>query len=65
MEEEKRKRKTKTISNRMQFIDIARFMASSLSNLVNNPAEEINKTIFKYGNYNKKCKTCRIKYKDY
>ena len=49
----------------MQFIDIARFMASSLSNLVNNPAEEINKTIFKYGNYNKKCKTCRIKYKDY
>ena len=34
-----RKKITKTISYRLRFIDNAKFMASSLSNLVNNPAE--------------------------
>ena len=33
----------KTTSYRLQFIDSARFMASSLSNLVNNLAEGIQK----------------------
>ena len=34
---------TKTISNRLQFIDCARFMASSLSDLVDKLAEEFHK----------------------
>ena len=55
---------TKTASYRLQFIDSARFMASSLSNLVNNLAEEIHKIKYKYGCDNKKCETCRIKYKN-
>ena len=38
-----------TISYKIKFIDIARFMASSLSNLVGNLIEEIHKT---------KCKDC-------
>ena len=52
----------KTISYRLQFVDSARFMASSLSNLVNNLAEGIHKTKCKYND--KKGETCRIKYKD-
>ena len=39
---------TNAISCRLQFNDSARFMASSLSNLVNNFAEEIHKIISKY-----------------
>ena len=38
-------------------------MASPLSNLVNNLSEEIHKSKCKYGHDDKKCKTCRIKYK--
>ena len=38
-------------------------MTSSLSNLVNNIAEKINRTKCKYEHDNKKCETCRIKYK--
>ena len=34
-----------------------------MSNFVNNLAEEINKIKCKYGHDNKKCETCRIKYK--
>ena len=49
----------------LQFIDSARFMVSSLSNLVNNFSEGINKTKFKYKHNNKKCETCGIKYCDY
>ena len=47
----------------MQFVDSARFMAISLSNLVTRLAERIHKTECKNGNGNKKCETCRIKYK--
>ena len=40
---------TKTISCRLQFIDSPKFMASSLSNLVNNLSQGIHKI---------KCKNC-------
>ena len=39
-------------------------MASSLSNHVNNLADGIHRIECKYGHDNKKCETCRIKYKD-
>ena len=39
---------TKNISYILQFVDSARFMASSLSNLVNNFSEKIHKTKCKY-----------------
>ena len=39
-------------------------MATSLQNLVNNPTEGVRRSKFKYGQYNKKCGTCGIKYKD-
>ena len=54
---------TKNISYILQFIDSARFMASSLSILVNNFSEGIHKIKCKYGHNSKKCKTCRMKYK--
>ena len=38
-------------------------MASSSSNLFNNLSEGIHKTKCKYGYDDKKCETCRIKYK--
>ena len=47
----------KTISYRSQFIDIARFMACSLLNVVNNLAEGIYKTKCKYKRNDKKCET--------
>ena len=48
-----------------QFIDWARFMGSSLSNLVNNLPEKIYRIKCKYGHDNKKRETCGIKYKYY
>ena len=48
-----------------KFIDSARFMASSLSNLVNNLSEGIYKIKCKYGHDDKKCETSGIKYKYY
>ena len=60
----KRKEMIKTISYRLRFIDCARFMAISLSNLVNKIAEAIHKTKCKYGHNDKMCGTCGIKYKD-
>ena len=39
-------------------------MISSLSNLVNKLVRRIHKIKCKYGHENKKCETCRIKYKD-
>ena len=53
----------KNISYHLQFIDSARFMASSLSNLVNNLSEELHIIKCKLENDNKKCETCGIKYK--
>ena len=54
---------TKTTSYRLQFIDSARFMRSSL-NLVNSLAEGIHKINVNNAHHDKKCETCRIKYKD-
>ena len=54
----------KTICYRLQFVDSARFMASSLSNLANNLAEGIHKIKCKYGHTDKNYETCIIKYKD-
>ena len=51
---------TKTISYKLQFIDGARFMASSLWKLVDNLAEWIHKikcNMIKYGHDNQKCET--------
>ena len=49
----------KTVSYRLQFIDKARFMTSSLSDLFNNFAEGIKKIKYKY-RHDKECQTCRI-----
>ena len=54
---------TKNISNILQFIDNARFMASSLSNLVNNLCEGIHRNKCEYRYDDKKCETCKIKCK--
>ena len=54
---------TRNISYILQFIDSTRFMASSTSNLVNNFSERIHRIKCKYGPDDKKCETCRIKYK--
>ena len=40
-------------------------MTSSLSNFINNLAEEIHRIKFKYGHYNDKCETFEMKYKDF
>ena len=48
----------------LSFTDCLRFLASSLSNLVNNLAEGIHKVKCKYGHNDKKCETCGVKYKD-
>ena len=53
---------TKNIFYRLQFTDSARFMARSLSNRVNNLAEGIHKIKRKYGQDDKKRRTCRNKY---
>ena len=53
---------TKNISYIVQFIYSARFMASSLSNLVNNFSEEIHRIKCKYRHDDKKCDTAEIKY---
>ena len=58
------KQTTKTISYSLQFMDSARFMASLLSNLVNNLAEGIHRIKCKYVHDNEKFEICRIKYKN-
>ena len=47
----------------LEFINSARFLARSLSSLVNNLSEAIHKIKCKFGHDDKKCETCRIKYK--
>ena len=54
---------TKNIPYILQLIDAARYMASSLSNLVNNLSERLSRIKCKLGHDNKLCETCRIKYK--
>ena len=44
-------------------IDSARFMAISLSNLINNLSEGIHEIKCKYGHHDKKCETCINMYK--
>ena len=46
----------------MQFIDSAGFMASSLSDLVNNLSKAIHKIKCKYGHDDKECEACGIQY---
>ena len=48
----------KTISYKLQYTDSPRYMESSLSNLVDNPAEVIRKIKSEYGHNNKKCEAC-------
>ena len=47
----------------LRFIDRARFMASSLSNLVNDLSEGIHRIKCRFGQDDKKCFTCRMKHK--
>ena len=56
---------TKNISHILQFSDCARFMTSSLSNLVNNLSNKIHRFKCKYGHDDKKCETCANKCKYY
>ena len=49
-----RQKPAKQTSYRLQFIDSARFMASSLSNLVDNLIQRIHKIKYKHGHDNKK-----------
>ena len=53
---------TKNMSYTLRFIDSTRFMASSLSNLVNNRSEGISKLKCKYRHNDKKFETCGITY---
>ena len=48
----------KTISYTLQFIVSARFMANSLSSLMNNAAGRICKIKCQYGHDNEKCESC-------
>ena len=54
---------TKNISYILQFIDIARFLASSLSSPVNTFFEGVRRVKCIYEHDQKKCQTCGIKYK--
>ena len=54
---------TNNLSYILQFIDSARFMAGSLSNLVNNLSEGVHKINSKFGHDDKKCEICGITYK--
>ena len=54
---------TKNISYRLQIIDSIRFMASSVSSLVNKFTEGIHKIKCKFEHGDKKYETWRIKYK--
>ena len=57
------KKLIRNISYTWQFVHSARFMASSLSNLVNNFSERIHRIKCKFGHDDEKCETCGIKYK--
>ena len=55
--------KLQKISYILEFIDSARFVASSLSNLVNNLSKKKHNIKWKFWHGNKKCQTYGIKYK--
>ena len=54
------KKLQKNISYILQFIDSARFMASSLSNLVNNLSEEIHRIKYKFKHNDKQCESVEL-----
>ena len=54
---------TRNISYILQFIDSVRFIARSLSNLVNNLSEGLYRIKCKSEHDDKNCETCGIKYK--
>ena len=54
---------TKKYILRLLFNDSAKFMASSLSNLLNNLCEGFHRIVFKSQQDDKKSETCKIKYK--
>ena len=54
---------TKNLFYILQFIDSARLIAISLSNLVNFLFEGIHRIKCKFGHNDKKCENCGIKYK--
>ena len=56
-------KESQKICHMLQFISSARFMASSLSNLVNNPSEGVRRIRCKFGHDDKKCEICGIKHK--
>ena len=47
----------------LKLIDSARFMAISISNLINNLSEGIHEIKCKYGHHDNKCETCINIYK--
>ena len=49
---------TKNISYISQFIDSAKFITSSLLNLLNNLSERLHRTKCKFGHDHKKCEIC-------
>ena len=57
------KKVQKNISYILQFIDGARFMASSLQNLVNDVSQGFSKNKCKLGHDDKRYQACGIKYK--
>ena len=57
------KKLQKNISYILQLIDSTRFMASTLSNLVNNLSERIHRIKCKFGHNDKKWEAGGIKYK--
>ena len=54
---------TNNISYILQFVDSSRFMESPLTYLVDSHSGRIHKIKCKYGHNDKKCETCRSKYK--
>ena len=56
---------TKNVSYILQFTDSGGFMTSTLSNLVKNLSEGIQRIKCKFGHHDKKCEALGIKCKDY
>ena len=63
MIDKKGKEIIQNISYILQFIDSARFIELTISNLVNKFPEGTHRIKCKYGHYDKICETCEIEYK--